>query len=223
MKKKKKDVAYEPKSTTLEVTPPGSSPEQGESENEDSGGAGVLTCQAFIGLDAAARKAGLAVVLRISNGTVAIGTVPLDTQGVDFYAYLFRVVTDLAKYNVTDIFVTYEAPPPGRFAHKIGRSVNFAAGKIIGALGAYLLAARLPCPVAAMHCMPNQWRKRLALECGKKYTKDIAKQYVESTFGQDSAEGKTDDELEAICIAIYGVMETFGFVSFTEGSVANVE
>jgi len=210
MTKRKKKVANSSESTTLESSPSGPSPEQVASAQEDKEGPGAAHTALFIGVDGAARKAGVAFIVLSEDGD-SLATLPIDTQSVNFYNHLFHAVRDLkAQFpTLNEVYVTCEVPPPGKFAHKIGQAVNFASGKIVGVIGCCMLAAGLPFPAGHVTCLPNQWRKALMGHKGKGYTKDVSRSFVRKHLSKNVADERTDDEVEALCVAFYGIQQVY--------------
>lgn len=164
----------------------------------------------FIGIDGAARKAGIGIIF-LSEDEQWTVTLATDTQSPNFYIELHAFALAVARRatDLTSVVTVCEVPPPGRFAHKIGASVNFANGKILGTLGCYFAAAGLPFPVVHIPVMPNQWRKSLMGASGKGYDKAQSIKYVRSQLSAEIADTKTIDEIEALCVAYYGVQQIY--------------
>jgi hypothetical protein len=194
--------------TTL-VTSPGS---ETPIKSEDSAATtpGLAPRVLFIGVDGAARKAGIGVIF-LSEDEQWTVTLATDTQSQNFYIELHAFALAVARRatDLTSVVTVCEVPPPGRFAHKIGASVNFANGKILGTLGCYFAAAGLPFPVVHIPVMPNQWRKSLIGGKIKGYDKNESVKYVRNNLSKEIADTKTIDEVEALCVAYYGVQQIY--------------
>lgn len=164
----------------------------------------------FVGIDGAARSAGVAVLI-VTPGDTLVLTFPIDTQGRVFYTDLYALVKEIVELNlnVLAVNITVEAPPPGRFAHQIGRSVNFASGKIVGTLGTLLSSIAVPVPREVLFVAPVQWRKAVLKHKTRTYDKSVAREYAKKILKPAIVETKTDDEVEALCIAMYGMQQVF--------------
>ena len=200
--------------TILDTPAPDSAPvESATDDSQDGAGreeAKPIPAHIFIGIDGAARAAGVGVII-LTEGGAQILTFPVDTQGKLFYSELYALVQEILTLNLNVLAVTIavEAPPPGRFAHVIGRSVNFASGKIVGTLGVLLSSIGVPVPREVVFASPTQWRAAVLRHKTRTYTKDIAREYVRKNIHLRGLDQKTDDEVEALCIAMYGMQGVF--------------
>lgn len=204
----KKKLQKKTSDTTLKISP--ESEPAITSEDAAATTSGPAPCTLFIGVDGAARKAGVAFVVLSPEGDF-IATLPVDTQSPNFFAELHAAVLYIAKSfpEINATVTTCEVPPPGRFAHKIGASVNFANGKILGTLGCYFAAAGLPYPVVHIPVMPNQWRKALIGGKVKGYDKSSSVKFIRKNVSKIIADTKTIDEVEALCVACYGIQQIY--------------
>lgn len=175
----------------------------------------------FLGIDGAATKAGLACML-VAPGASLLFTSPINTQGPEFYIDLWNFTKNLAKaiedgniaIQALDIYI--ECPPGGKFAYQIGRSVNFASGKIVGALGVFLGSLGIPVPRTVEFVFPVQWRKSVLNHGKHKYDKQLARDYAEKMIKPARVKEMTDDECEAFCICMYGRQKLFTVLSLLD-------